>query len=500
MMIISQSSPVFDLAIIGGGINGTGIAAEASQRGLKVFLCEQNDLASSTSSASSKLVHGGLRYLEQYEFRLVREALSEREVLLRKAPHLVWPLEFILPHSRQLRPAWMIRAGLFLYDYLSPRSIIPGSKTVNLQHNGITREAFKKGFSYYDCAVDDSRLVISNALAAQAHQAIIKTRTQCLKAEAKADGWQLLLQNQRNAEQYCVRARGLVNATGPWAESFFLSQLAPLAAPRSVRLVKGSHIIVPRLYAEKHAYILQNFDKRIIFVIPYLESFSLIGTTDIPYEGDPAAVHISESEIDYLLKCVNYYFRKPLNKADIVSHYSGVRPLCDDESNNPSAVTRDYTLILEEIKQQPLLSIFGGKITTYRRLAEAALTKLQPYFPALKPALDAAFPLPGGEFKPEEWPQLLAQLSQQIPDFVPKHIERLARSYGKNCFKVFAGVKHRDDLGQYFGAGLYQKEVEYLLHYEWAESAEDILWRRSKLGYFLTKEEQDTLTGFLHTS
>lgn len=498
MTQVTPTSNAYDLAIVGGGINGAGIAAEASQRGLKVFLCEQDDLAAYTSSASSKLVHGGLRYLEHYEFRLVREALSEREVLLKKAPHLVWPLEFILPHSRQLRPAWLIQAGLFLYDHLSARSIIPSSKRISFKHSDILRESFKQGFSYYDCAVDDSRLVIVNAQAAQARGATIKTRTICLKAEASEAGWSLELQNKRDAKKFRVQARALVNASGPWAESFFKHQLTELPSPRAVRLVKGSHIVLPRLYAGNHAYILQNHDKRIIFVLPYLNHFSLIGTTDIAYTGDPARVCIEESEIEYLLKCVSYYFRQPISAQHIVHQYAGVRPLCDDESNNPSAITRDYTLVIQDVQQQPLLSVFGGKITTYRRLAQAALSQLEPYFTHIKPAMDDCYPLPGGEFNREEWPALLARLTAQLPFMEAEHIDRLLRAYGQNCFKIFSKVNSKAELGRHFGAGLYEREVSYLLEHEWAQTAEDILWRRSKLGYFLNAQEQATLARFLH--
>lgn len=487
----------YDLAIVGGGINGAGIAAEASQRGLKVYLCEQDDLASYTSSASSKLVHGGLRYLEQYEFRLVREALSEREVLLKKAPHLVWPLEFILPHSRQLRPAWLIQAGLFLYDHLSSRSIIPSSKKISFKHSSILRENFKQGFSYYDCAVDDSRLVLANAQAAQAQGATIQTRTVCLKAEASSTGWLLELQNKIDGRKFAIQANALVNASGPWAESFFKHQLTTVPSPRSVRLVKGSHIVVPKLYNGNHAYILQNHDKRIVFIIPYLGKFSLVGTTDIPYTGDPAQVCIEAGEIDYLLKCVNYYFRQPLLKDDVLFHYAGVRPLCDDESSNPSAVTRDYTLVVQDVQQQPLLSVFGGKITTYRRLAQAALSQLEPYFPQCKPSLDDCFPLPGGDFKREDWSGLTAQLHEQLPFMEMENIERLLHAYGINSFKIFENVSSLAELGRYFGAGLYEREVSYLCEHEWAQTADDILWRRTKLGYFLNAQEQATLGRFL---
>ena len=486
----------YDLLIVGGGINGTGIAAAAAERGLRVFLCEQNDLASATSWASSKLIHGGLRYLEHYEFRLVKEALAEREVLMQKAPHLVWPLEFILPHSHQQRPAWMIRSGLFLYDHLSPRTRIPASRKVTLVADNITKDQFKTGFSYYDCSVDDTRLVISNALAAKAHQADIRPQTTCIDAQTDEGGWQLTLQNSKNGETYTVSGTCLVNATGPWAQSFFDSALG-VASPRTVRLIKGSHILVPRCYAGSHAYILQNPDRRIIFVIPYLEKFSLIGTTDVPYSGDPSAVEITTEETQYLLNSVNRYFRKSLKPSDVIADYSGVRPLCDDESGDPSAMTRDCTLELQELVQRPLLSVFGGKITTYRRLAESALEKLAPYYPHLAPPLPSHSPLPGGEFSRDEWPNLLEQVSHQAPFLQPTTQQRLARSYGLNALKILEPVNNLNELGQHFGCGLYEREVEYLRTHEWARSAEDILWRRSKLGYFLSSEEKSQLENYL---
>jgi len=486
----------YDLLVVGGGINGTGIAAAAAERGLKVFLCEQNDLASATSSASSKLIHGGLRYLEHYEFRLVKEALAEREVLMQKAPHLVWPQKFILPHSLQLRPAWMIRSGLFLYDHLSPRTQIPASRKVKLAADNITKDQFKTGFSYYDCSVDDTRLVISNALAAKVHQADIRPQTTCIEAKPYESGWQLALQDSKNRETYTVGGTCLVNAAGPWAQLFFNSALG-VPSPRTVRLIKGSHILVPRCYTGSQAYILQNPDQRIIFVIPYLERFSLIGTTDVPYDGDPSAVEINTEEKQYLLDSVNRYFLKALKPSDVIADFAGVRPLCDDESGDPSAMTRDYTLELQEFAQRPLLSVFGGKITTFRRLAESALEKLAPYYPHLAPPLPSNSPLPGGEFSRDEWPDLLERISRQVPFLQPETQRRLARSYGLNALKILEPVNSLDKLGQHFGCGLYEREVEYLLTNEWAVSAEDILWRRSKLGYFLSSEEKSRLENYL---
>lgn len=486
-----------DVLVVGGGINGAGIAAEASERGLKVLLCEQHDLASATSSASSKLIHGGLRYLEHYEFRLVKEALAEREVLLRKAPHLVWPLEFILPHSPQLRSKLLIRVGLFLYDHLSTRSRIPASKIVSLKEDGITQMKFTKGFSYYDCSVDDSRLVITNALAVKRQGGEVVTHTKCIAAKAESDYWSVTLKNSNTDSLYTVQAKALVNASGPWAESFIRTQLK-LKSPRSIRLVKGSHIIVPRLYSQDHAYILQNSDQRIVFVIPYLKNFSLIGTTDEPYEGDPMQAEISDQEVRYLLKCVNAYFHKTVSKSEIVSHYAGVRPLCEDEySNNPSAMSRDYTLEIQEVNSRPLLTVFGGKITTYRKSARAAIEKLSPYFPTINSCPIADRPLPGGDFQQSNWCKLLSDLSGQAPWLSPEVIERMARNYGSECTKLLEPAKTQEEMGQHFGCGLYQIEVDYLIANEWAQSLEDIIWRRNKLGYLMSELEQKQLANYL---
>ena len=492
----TSESTFYDLLIVGGGINGTGMAAAAAERGLKVLLCEQSDLASATSSASSKLIHGGLRYLEHYEFRLVREALAEREVLLEKAPHLVWPQEFVLPHSSQLRPAWMIRLGLFFYDNLSPRSQIPPSRKIKLVSDGITQKQFKTGFSYYDCSVDDSRLVISSALSAKANSADILPRTQCVSAKPKHNGWELRLKNQHQRDTFLVEGHCLINASGPWAQTFLEHNLG-IPSPQSIRLIKGSHILVPRCYTGEHAYILQNPDRRIVFVIPYLNKFSLIGTTDEAYEGDPSSATISTAETDYLIASVNRYFRKAIKTSDIIGSYSGLRPLCDDESVEASAVTRDYTLELQAVSQQPLLSVFGGKITTYRRLAESALLKLSPYLPHMHAPLPANTALPGGEFKQTDWPNLKGKVAQQAPFLSTETQQRLARSYGLRCFIILDEVNKLEDLGHHFGCGLYEREVEYLVNHEWAHNSEDILWRRTKLGYFFSTDEKTALEQYL---
>ncbi|MFK3815618.1 glycerol-3-phosphate dehydrogenase [Pseudomonas sp. NPDC089407] len=485
----------YDLAVIGGGINGVGIAADAAGRGLKVFLCEKDDLAQHTSSASSKLIHGGLRYLEHYEFRLVREALAEREVLLAKAPHIVKPMRFVLPHRPHLRPAWMIRAGLFLYDHLGKRKRLGASRSLSFGPGYPLKPAITRGFEYADCAVDDARLVVLNAMAARENGAHIHTRTRCLRAE-RVDGlWQVELQHADGSLQ-SIRARALVNAAGPWVASFIKDDLK-LDAPYGIRLIQGSHLIVPRLYEGEQAYILQNEDQRIVFCIPYLERFTLIGTTDREYSGDPAKVAITEQETDYLLKVVNEHFNHQLGRNDIVHTYSGVRPLCNDESDNPSAVTRDYTLALSAGEgQAPLLSVFGGKLTTYRKLAESAMAELKAHFPHMGSSWTATAPLPGGEDMRS--PQALVDALLARYGWLPVDIaKRWSLTYGSRVWGLLKGVEGPEDLGQPIGAGLFSGEVDYLCHEEWACNADDILWRRTKLGLFTSAAEQQVLRQYL---
>ncbi|ATB64361.1 glycerol-3-phosphate dehydrogenase [Pseudomonas mosselii] len=495
---VSSQPPLqdcYDLAVIGGGINGVGIAADAAGRGLKVFLCEKDDLAQHTSSASSKLIHGGLRYLEHYEFRLVREALAEREVLLAKAPHIVKPMRFVLPHRPHLRPAWMIRAGLFLYDHLGKRKRLGASRSLRFGPGYPLKPAITRGFEYADCAVDDARLVVLNAMAAREKGAHIHTRTRCLRAE-RIDGlWQVELQHADGSLQ-SIRARALVNAAGPWVASFIKDDLK-LDAPYGIRLIQGSHLIVPRLYEGEHAYILQNEDQRIVFCIPYLDRFTLIGTTDREYSGDPAKVAITEQETAYLLKVVNEHFNHQLSHADILHTYSGVRPLCNDESDNPSAVTRDYTLALSGTKgEAPLLSVFGGKLTTYRKLAESAMAELKPFFSDMRSSWTAQAPLPGGEDMTDAPSLAEAMLARH--DWLPVDIaKRWAATYGSRVWQLLDGVQGPDDLGQPIGAGLFGREVDYLHEHEWARSAEDILWRRTKLGLFTSASEQQALDRYL---
>nr|WP_314615121.1 glycerol-3-phosphate dehydrogenase [uncultured Pseudomonas sp.] len=495
---VSSQPPLadcYDLAVIGGGINGVGIAADAAGRGLSVFLCEKDDLAQHTSSASSKLIHGGLRYLEHYEFRLVREALAEREVLLAKAPHIVKPMRFVLPHRPHLRPAWMIRAGLFLYDHLGKRKRLGASRSLRFGADSPLKPAISRGFEYADCAVDDARLVVLNAMAAREHGAHIHTRTRCLRAERTDGVWEVELQAADGSVR-TIRARALVNAAGPWVASFIKDDLK-LDAPYGIRLIQGSHLIVPRLYEGEHAYILQNEDQRIVFCIPYLDRFTLIGTTDREYSGDPAKVAITEQETDYLLNIVNAHFNRPLSREDILHTYSGVRPLCNDESDNPSAVTRDYTLALSaEQGQAPLLSVFGGKLTTYRKLAESAMAELKPFFTQMRGSWTAEAALPGGEQMSSVQALVDALLARH--NWLPVDIaKRWAVTYGTRAWQLLDGVQGPEDLGQAIGGGLFSREVDYLRSAEWAISADDILWRRTKLGLFTTAAEQQALVAYL---
>lgn len=497
----SQTPPIaeiYDLAVVGGGINGAGIAADAAGRGLSVFLCERDDLASHTSSASSKLIHGGLRYLEHHEFRLVREALAEREVLLAKAPHIVKPMRFILPHRPHLRPAWMIRAGLFLYDHLGKREQLAGSHGVRFGAGSPLRAEMVRGFEYSDCWVDDARLVVLNAMAARERRAHIHTRTRCVSARRSKGLWHLHLE-RADGSLFSIRARALINAAGPWVARFLGEDLKQ-KAPYGIRLIQGSHIVVPRLHDQDKAYILQNEDQRIVFVIPWLERFSLIGTTDREFTGNPARVTISDEETDYLLAVVNAHFKRQLGRADILHSYSGVRPLCDDESDMPSAITRDYTLSLAGAPgEAPLLSVFGGKLTTYRKLAESAMTLLAPAFPHLGPAWTAQAPLPGGEDMTSR--EALAEKLVARFGWLDRDLaRRWTSTYGSRAWRLLEGVRQQGDLGEHLGAGLYTREVDYLRREEWAQEAEDILWRRTKLGLFMTPGQQARLRDYLHGS
>ena len=492
-----SEAELYDLLVIGGGINGAGIARDAAGRGLKVLLCEKGDLAGATSSASSKLIHGGLRYLEHYEFRLVREALREREVLLRNAPHIVWPLRFVLPHNARLRPAWMIRIGLFLYDHLGGRERLPASRSLDLRRSPAgapLRETYVRGFEYSDCWVKDARLVVLNAVDAAERGATVLTRTACTAARRVEGQWEARIEPTDGAGgARTVRARALVNAAGPWVGAVMRDALHLPRGP-SLRLVKGSHIVVRRLYDGPQAYILQNADRRIVFVIPYERDFTLIGTTDVPYEGDPARVVASEAEIAYLCAAVGDYFRRPVTPAEVVRSFSGVRPLYDDRSRNPSAVTRDYVFDLETPEgRAPLLSIYGGKITTYRRLAEHALEKLLPSLGRAGKPWTATAPLPGGDMPGADFDAFLAGLKAERPWLPAPLAERYARAYGTRCARFLGGARSLADLGADLGGGLYAAELDYLRRVEWARTADDILWRRSKLGLHVSPETAQRL-------
>ncbi len=485
-----MDTAIFDLMVIGGGINGCGIARDAAGRGLKVALCERADLGGATSSASTKLVHGGLRYLEHYEFRLVREALQEREVLWGIAPHIIWPLRFVLPHHKGLRPAWLLRLGLFLYDHIGGRKLLPATITRRLD-DGILKPEFTTGFEYSDCWVEDSRLVVLNARDAADLGATIMTRTECLSA-ARADGVWSVTVRALDGQTQAIRARVLVNAAGPWV-AHVLGQVIRANTSAKVRMVQGSHIVVPRLYAHDRCYIFQNADNRIFFAIPYERDFTLIGTTDQDYVGDPADVHATEPEIAYLCKGASDYFAVPVRPDQVVWTYSGVRPLYDDGAGAAQEATRDYVLTLDAPEGGPaLLSVFGGKITTYRRLAEAALEKLASHLPAPSGASagwTAHATLPGGDFDRLGFGALVDDMLKDRPWLPPATATRLCRAYGTRATRIIEGAKSLSDMGEWFGADLSGAELRYLAREEWARTAADVVWRRSKLGLRLTQSE-----------
>ena len=477
---------MIDLLVIGGGINGAGIARDAAGRGLSVLLVEAHDLAAHTSSASSKLIHGGLRYLEHFEFRLVAEALAEREILLRVAGHLTWPTRFIAPHAPGLRPRWMVRLGLFLYDHLARRSILPSSHAVRLDrppYSSGLRSELKHGFIFSDCRVDDARLVVVNALDAAGRGARILVGAQCLSARRHDGLWRAELSN---GEQ--ISARALVNAAGPWVKEV-LNQRIGQATRDSVRLVKGSHIVLPRLYEGDHAFILQNDDRRVVFMIPYEDRFTLVGTTDVDFDADATSVAASEAEVEYLCRAAGRYLARVPAPSDVLWSYAGVRPLYDDGSEDPSAITRDYTLRVDDDDgKAPVLSVFGGKITTYRTLAEHALEKLAPYFRGMKPAWTGRTPLPGSDFADREAAkrELLHRYSQVAPNV----LQGVFRRHGVLTPEVLGD----GSLGEYYGAGLTERELVYLREREWARTAEDVLWRRTKCGLRMTDVQRARVT------
>ena len=474
----------YDLLVVGGGVNGAGIARDAAGRDLSVLLVEKDDLAAATSSWSSKLIHGGLRYLELYEFRLVAEALAEREVLLKVAAHLVWPARFVMPHVPELRPRWMIRAGLFLYDHLSRRASLPASMAVRLDappYNSGLQAQFRHGFAYSDCRVDDARLVVANAADALERGARVLTRTECVSARREQGYWIATLSN---GEQ--VRATAIVNAAGPWVKSVLNARLSQPSRD-AVRLVKGSHIVLPRLYEGEHAFILQNDDRRVIFMIPYGDQHTLVGTTDVPVEDEEARPEASAEEIAYLCRAVNRYLARPARPEDVVWKYAGVRPLYDDGTADPSAVTRDYTLrVDDEEGRAPVLSVFGGKITIYRHLAAQAMDKLAPYFPGLKPAWTHRTPLSGSDFGGVPRTEARDAFFASHPHLPEATLRPIFRRHGTHAQAVVGD----GDLGEDFGGGLSERELRYFVEHEWARTAEDVLWRRSKAGLLMTPAQR----------
>ena len=486
-----MSEHMLDLFVIGGGINGAGIARDAAGRGLSVMMCEKDDLAQGTSSRSGKLVHGGLRYLEYYEFRLVREALIEREVLLNAAPHIIWPMRFVLPHSPSDRPAWLVRLGLFLYDHLGGRQKLPGTRSLDLRRDpegAPLLDNYSKGFEYSDCWVDDARLVTLNALDAAERGATILPRTRCVAATRHNGKWEISLQDASGTAR-TVFAKVLVNAAGPWVLDI-VNQVTHTKSSRNVRLVKGSHIIVPKFWEGQQAYLVQNTDKRVIFINPYEGDKALIGTTDIPWQGKAEAVTADDSEQQYLIDVVNRYFKVKLRDSDVITRFSGVRPLFDDGKGNPSAVTRDYVFDLDDQQNAPLLHVFGGKITTFRKLAEHAIQKLAPFFPNMGADWTRGATLPGGDMPHADFDSFLEQVKARwpwLPQALRKHYARL---YGTRIDKLIGHANALGDLGRHFGGQLYEAEVRYLVENEWAQQAEDVLWRRTKHKLHLDDAQQ----------
>ena len=486
----------FDLAIVGGGINGTGIARDAAGRDLRVLLIEQNDLASGTSSGSTKLIHGGLRYLEHGWFRLVREALSEREVMLRVAPHVIRPMRFVLPVEPNMRPIWMLRLGLLIYDHLGGRKLLPATRTVDLAHGPLgapLRQSYAHGFEYSDCWADDARLVVLNALDAAEHGAVIRTRTRCIGAE-RGKRWQLVL--DAHGRRDLATARVLINATGPWL-SLFATDVLHSSTPVLVRLDKGSHIVVRRLFDHDRGYIFQNRDGRVVFALPFEKEFTLIGTTDRGFSGDPGTVHADNDEIAYLCDVATGHFRTVIKASDVVWAFAGVRALHDDGSRRSQDVSRDYVLELDESGgAAPLLTVYGGKITTHRKLAEHALDRLAHVVRSGPPWTERSH-LPGGDFAPDALDAVVAMARKSRPFLSEAHVHRLVRAYGTRADRVLGAAKTREDLGPWLGADLTGAEVRYLMEREWAQKPDDVLWRRSKLGLQFSAAERERLTQFM---
>ncbi len=519
-----EAEPPFDLFVIGGGINGVGIARDAQGRGLSVGLAEMHDLAGATSSASTKLFHGGLRYLEFFEFKLVRHSLMERETLLRAMPHISWPMRFVLPYHPEMRfetstptsrllsmvmpwmkgrrPAWLIRLGLFLYDHLGGRRILPATRTLDLTKDPAgkpLKPKFTKAFEYSDCWVEDSRLVVLNARDAEERGARIWTRTRVVSAERGPDRWVITLEDAETGKQETASARMLVNAGGPWVREVILNTVR-INSSEGIRLVRGSHIVTRRLYDHDKCYFFQGTDGRIIFAIPYETDFTLIGTTDQEHHDDPRAAEISEAERDYLLNFASQYFETPVTAADVVWSYSGVRPLYDDGAKSATAATRDYVLSMDDAAGPPLLNVFGGKITTYRRLAEDAMARLQAHDAAIPGPWTAGVPLPGGDFPVSDVERLIAELREAYPFLDERWARRLIRAYGTEARTMLGDAASAADLGRDFGATLTAREVEWLMAHEYARRAEDVVWRRSKLGLRLSAEQIAALDDWMQRS
>lgn len=487
----------YDLCVIGGGINGAGIARDAAGRGLSVLLVEAKDLACATSSASTKLIHGGLRYLEYGEFKMVREALQERERLLRAAPHVIWPLDFVLPHVPEQRPFWMIRLGLYLYDFLGGRQLLKASRTVRFKDSQLgapLKDEYKRGFVYSDCWADDSRLVVLNAMDARSHGAQIMTQTRCTGLKALDDGWCVSLVSGGDNDTFDVTAKAVVNAAGPWVRDVLdASKLETPETPK-VRLVKGSHIIVPRLFYGDHCYILQQSDRRIVFAIPYEGQYTLIGTTEEAFEGDSYDAQISDGEIDYLCAAASYYFEKPVERSSVEWSYAGVRPLFDDGSDNVTNASRDYQIYTQGEADHPLLSVFGGKLTTYRVVAEDVVNKLMRLTGRSGKAWTADASLPGGDIPAADYGAFLEKSLARYGFLDDDLVQRYARAYGTKLHDILQDVSCIDGLGAYYGDGVYEVELRYLVDQEWALCAEDVLWRRSKLGLHVSADTVAAVT------
>ncbi len=487
----------FDITIIGGGINGTAIARDAAGRGLRVVLVEQNDLSSGTSWTSSKLIHGGLRYVEQGAFRLVQEGLRERSILLKMAPHIIWPARFILPHHSGLRPAWMLRIGLFIYDLLAGKNLLPGARGVDLtkdEAGGSLQSQYHTGFEYSDCCVDDARLVVLNAVDAAERGADIRTRTRFEKAARQGNEWQIQLNSAGTPSS--ITSRILINASGPWIEE--VNAMMPPEIPRDpIKQIKGSHIVVPKLFNHDKAYIFQNTDGRIVFAIPYQADFTLIGTTDVTVAGDPAAAAISDEEIDYLCTLASGYFKTSITRKDVAWHFAGIRALYDDRTLKAKDLSRDYLLQLDgDAAKPPLLSVYGGKLTAARHLAEVALERLAPFMPNTKP-WTANSSLPGGDFAWDGFARTVKNARKKWNFLTERHAERMVRAYGTRITNIIGNAASMAGMGECFGADLTANEVRYLMQHEWAQTADDVLWLRSKLGLRFTEAQKEALSKFM---